>query len=93
MFQTVNYYQFDGRPRSLKEISKLTGIHRDTLQMRVMRGIPLSRPIAPKRPKTFRKRPVLTGNRDRDLETIVAYMHQRFYRTRPAAPNACLHSR
>lgn len=79
-FQTCRFHDFRGQRLSLRDISRLTGIDRSTLQKRVKRGAALDSPLYLPAPK--QKRPVLTGNRERDVEMIVGWMHQRLARSR-----------
>jgi hypothetical protein len=79
-FQTCKFHDFRGQRLSLRDISRVTGINRSTLQKRVKRGASLDSPLYLPAPKP--KKPVLTGNRDRDVEMIVRWMHKRLARSR-----------
>lgn len=81
MFQAVNLQEFEGQKRSFREISRLTGVCYWTLVKRAQRGRPLVRPkpVAKTR-KRMRRRPTLTGDWQKDVELIVAYMQRRLAR-------------
>lgn len=78
-FETSRLHEFRGERLSLRAISRITGISRDTLQQRVDRGRPLDVPL-----RKSKRKPHLTGDWQRDVEMIVRWMHQRFLRSREA---------
>lgn len=76
-FQTYRFHEFRGQSLSLRDIARITGISRWTLRARLKRGVALDAPLPAKRPKVKPKRPHLSGDRDRDVEMIVRWMHGR----------------
>jgi hypothetical protein len=79
-FVTSTWHEFRGQRLSIREISRLTGLSAWTLRKRRQRGIPLDEPIYT--PKSKQKRPQLTGDLQRDVESIVRWMHRRAARVK-----------
>jgi len=74
---------------TLIDISKITGIAVSTLQKRVYRGIALEAPLQwSRRPKYHEPKLRLTGDRDRDLKSIIAARHSDVIRRHQCAVKA-----